>query len=166
MATGKSKVGKILAAKMARDFVDTDNLIEEATGKSIPEIFEQDGEAIFRKVEHACVTRASEMPNVVIALGGGAITQEANWKVIQSSGVCLCLLASAQIIFDRVSRKGERPLLAGLDDAGRLAKIQEMMAERDPFYSRADLSVESTDEQSAEETAEIAHQKLKKILVA
>ena len=86
--------------------------------------------------------------------------------MIQSSGVCLCLLASAQIIFDRVSRKGERPLLAGLDDAGRLAKIQEMMAERDPFYSRADLSVESTDEQSAEETAEIAHQKLKKILVA
>lgn len=163
MATGKSKIGPILAQRLARVFVDTDEMIVEAAGKSIPEIFEADEEAAFRRIEHNCVVRAAQMPDAVIALGGGAITQEANWETIREAGVCLCLRASAETIFERVSRtEGERPLMAGLDDAGRMAKIRAMLAEREPFYSRADLFVESTDGRTPEETVEVAVDALRK----
>ena len=163
MATGKTKVGRILAQVLDRPFVDTDELIEEAAGKSIPEIFKQDGEAAFRRLEQECVVRASQMSGLVISLGGGAITQEVNWEVIRATGVCLCFRASAETIFERVSRNAERPLLAGLDDAGRMARIREMLAEREAYYSRADLFVTSTEERTPEETAEIAVAKLEKI---
>ena len=102
------------------------------------------------------------MDSAVISLGGGAITQERNWKVIRETGVCLCLRASAETIFDRVSRKEERPLLAGLDDEGRMQKIRAMLQEREPFYSRADVFVTSTENRTPEETAEIAIRKLKR----
>lgn len=163
MATGKTKVGRILAQTLDRPFVDTDELIEEASGKSIPEVFEQDGEAVFRRIEHECVVRASQMSGSVISLGGGAITQEANWEVVRATGVCLCFRASAETIYERVSRNEERPLLAGLDDAGRLARIREMLAEREAYYNRADLFVMSTEERTPEETAEIAMAKLERI---
>ena len=161
MATGKSKIGRILAERLGRAFVDTDDLIVAEAGKDIPEIFAEAGEAAFRRIEHACVVRASRMPPAVIALGGGAITQDANWEVIRDTGVCLCLRASPQTIFDRVSRSEERPLLAGLDDAARLAKICEMLAAREPFYSRADIFVTSTEERTPDETAEVAMAELR-----
>ena len=163
MATGKSKIGSLLAERLGRLFVDTDELIVQAAGKTVPEIFEQDGEAVFRWIEHDCVVRASQMPDAVIALGGGAITQEANWEVIRETGVCVCLRASAETIFERVSRtEGERPLMAGLDDAGRLAKIKEMLVEREAYYSRADLFVTSASDGLPEETAEAAIAELRK----
>ena len=164
MATGKSKVGRILAERLGRFFVDTDELIVDWAGKTIPEIFAEDGESAFRRIEHDCVVRASQMPHAVIALGGGAITRDANWEVIRATGVCLCFRASAQTIFDRVSRSEERPLLAGLDDAGRMAKIREMLAAREPFYCRADAFVTSTDAWEPEETAEAALEVLRKFV--
>jgi 3-dehydroquinate synthase/shikimate kinase/3-dehydroquinate synthase len=156
MATGKSKVGRLLAERLERAFVDTDEMIVEVAGKSISEIFEQDGEPVFRQMEHDCVNRASRMDSAVISLGGGAITQERNWEVIRETGLCLCLRASAETIFDRVSRREERPLLAGLDDEGRMQKIRALLQEREPFYSRADVFVTSTENQTPDETAEIA----------
>ncbi len=164
MATGKSKVGPVLAQRLNRPFVDTDELIVEAAGKTIPEIFEQDGETVFRRIEHDCVVRASRMSDAIISLGGGAVTQEANWEVIRKTGVCVCFQASAETIFERVSRtEGERPLMAGLDDAGRLAKIREMLAEREPFYSRADVFVTSTEDRTPEETAEVTIAELERV---
>ncbi len=163
MATGKTKIGCLLARRLDRLFVDTDALIVEAAGKTVAEIFEQDGEAAFRRVEHNCVVRASQMPDAVIALGGGAITQEANWEVIRETGVCVCLRASPETIFERVSRtEGERPLMAGLDDAGRLARIREMLTEREAYYSRADLFVTSSEDGPPEKTAEAAIAALRK----
>lgn len=157
MATGKSKVGLVLAQCLNRPFVDTDELIVEAAGKTITEIFERGGEAVFRRIEHDCVVRASRMPDAIISLGGGAVTQEENWEVIRKTGVCICFRALAETIFERVSRtEGERPLIVGLDDAGRLAKIREMLAEREPFYSRANGFVTSTEDRTPEETAEVA----------
>ncbi len=153
MATGKSKVGPVLADRLGRVFLDTDDMVEAAAGKSIPEVFAEDGEPIFRSLEHDCVVRASQMAGAVIALGGGAVTQEANWETIRRTGVSVCLRADAETIFARVTRKGERPLLAGLDDVGRMAKIREMLEAREPFYARADVFVTSTDEQTPEETA-------------
>ena len=154
MASGKSKVGPLIAHATERSYCDTDDMIVEAAGKSIPEIFETDGESAFRNIEHDCVRRAGEMGDVVIALGGGAVAQDRNWGVIGSAGLCVCIRASVDTIFERVTRKvEERPLLAGLDDAGRRAKIARMLEEREPYYARADLFVTSDEHRSPEETA-------------
>ncbi len=164
MATGKSKVGRVLATLLGRVFVDTDEMIVEMTGKSIPEIFEQDGESVFRELEHKAILQASQMADVIVSLGGGAITQARNWDVIQKTGVCLCFTASVETIFERVSRKRhERPLLMGLDDDGLRNKIKTMLQERDVFYKQADAFVNSTETCSPEETAERALVALEKV---
>jgi len=166
MATGKSKVGRVLAERLGRVFVDTDEMIVEAAGKSIPEIFEQDGEPVFRQLEHEAIRRASEMDNVIVSLGGGAITQVRNWDVIRATGVCLCFTASVETIFERVSRKrDERPLLAGLDDAGLRTKIETMLQERDVYYKKSDAFVESVEDREPEETADLALVELEKVCV-
>lgn len=157
MATGKTRVGRILAGWLKRTFVDTDELVVDAAGKTIPEIFEEGGETAFRQLEHQAVIEASKMGNVIVSLGGGAITQERNWAVIRKTGVCLCFRASADTIFERVSRKRhERPLLAGLDNEGLKNKIEVMMAERERFYARADAFATSTNDHTPEDTAETA----------
>jgi len=164
MATGKSKVGLVLADRLGRVFVDTDEMIVEAADKSIPEIFEQDGEPVFRQFEHEAVLRASQMRHVIVSLGGGAITQVRNWDVIRETGVCLCFTASIETIFERVSRKrDERPLLAGLDDEGLWNKITTMLQAREPFYKQADAFVSSSEDRSPEETAELALAALQKM---
>ncbi|MSS69874.1 MAG: shikimate kinase [Candidatus Latescibacteria bacterium] len=162
MGAGKSKVGAILAAHLGRDFVDTDVLIEEAAGKSIPDIFREGGEEAFRRLEHEAVRRASEMPASVISLGGGAVTREENWEVIRRSGVSVYLQASPETIFERVSRKTHRPLLAGLNDQERMEKIRSMLSVREPCYRRADLIVESLEERTPERTADLIIQKLER----
>lgn len=164
MATGKSKVGHILAQNLDRVFLDTDALVEERLGKSISEIFEQDGEIVFRQYEHECIVKVSKMLQTVISLGGGAILQESNWEVIQSTGICLCLRASAETIFNRIARNSDRPLLRGLDDVERMQKIKEMLNEREEYYSRADFFVTSTEKRAPEETANIAIDELAKIM--
>ena len=154
MATGKSKIGPILAALTDRLYEDTDELIVESAGKTILEIFEQDGESAFRDLEHQSVTRASKGRSAIISLGGGAVAHERNWDVIESSGVSLCIRSSVDTIFARVERKrDERPLLAGLTDAECVARIEEMLEEREPFYSRANVFVASDEEKSPEDTA-------------
>ena len=145
MATGKTKVGRILAGWLQRQFVDTDELLVETAGKTIHEIFEEDGEPAFRQLEHEAVIKASQMGPVIVSLGGGAITYERNWAVIRKTGACLCFRASVETIFQRVSRKrDERPLLAGLDDEGLRNKIEDMIAEREPFYAQADAFATSS----------------------
>ncbi|MDA0708826.1 MAG: hypothetical protein O3B73_01290, partial [bacterium] len=79
MATGKSKVGLILAGQMGRMFVDTDEMVVVSAGKSIPSIFEEDGEGAFRQWEHEAILGASRMENVMVSLGGGAIAHARNW---------------------------------------------------------------------------------------
>lgn len=164
MATGKTKIGRILAGWLNRDFVDTDELLMESAAKTIPEIFEEDGEDAFRQLEHEAVVSASKMANVIVSLGGGAITFERNWDVIRQTGICLCFQASIDTIFERVSRKrDERPLLAGLNDEELRAKIVELLAEREPFYARADAFAASTEALAPEDTAEMAMLELEKI---
>ena len=133
--------------------------------KLFPRFFEQDGETAFRQLEHQAVIEASKMGNVIISLGGGAITQERNWAVIRKTGVCLCFRASVDTIFERVSRKrDERPLLAGLDDEGLKNKIEVMMADRERFYARADAFATSTNDRTPEDTAETALIELQRVL--
>ena len=163
MGAGKSKVGAILAERLGRTFVDTDALVEEAAGRPISDIFQEAGEEAFRRMEHEAVRRASEMPPAVISLGGGAATREENWIVIRDAGICVYLCASPETVFERVTRKGHRPLLAGLNDAERMAKIRSMLAAREPYYRRADLVVESREDRTPEQTADLVIQGLQTI---
>ena len=162
MATGKSKIGPLLADLLGRPFVDTDVLVEEAAGKPIAEIFMAEGEGEFRRIEHERVVAAAQMPDSVIALGGGAITQEANWEVMKRAGVCLCLEASVETIYTRVTRSDERPLLSGLEDPELMERIRQMLSEREGYYRRADVFVTSTEERTPEETAALAVEALSK----
>ena len=167
MATGKTKVGRILAVRLQRAFVDTDDWVVNAAGKTIPEIFAQDGEAAFRQWEHRAIRKASQMGRVIVSLGGGAIAQPRNWDAIRNSGVCLCLRASVHTIFERVRRKRDkRPLLTGLDDEGLKKKIEKMLLDREPFYACADAFVTSTDDRTPEDTAAMALRALQRVFAS
>ncbi len=154
MGTGKSRVGRTLAEQLGWVFLDTDRMIEARTGRTIAKLFATSGEEEFRKVEHECVAVAAARNNTVIALGGGALTQACNWKLIRKAGVVVSLEADVETILERVSRRDDRPLLAGLNQEEKRARICAMLAARAPFYERADLKVWTNIEQTPEATAE------------
>lgn len=155
MASGKSRTGRALAERLGRPYVDTDAVIVERAGKTINEIFEQDGEAKFREMERNVVAEfaTKEEPHI-ISLGGGALTQEANLKVIRENGTIIRLWAKPEVLSERIGRKNTRPLLANLSDEERLAKIKQMLKDREPNYAHADFSVESSNEFSEDHVIE------------
>ena len=161
MATGKTKVGRLLARRMGGRFIDTDDMVEERAGMTIAGIFSEKGEAWFRDLEHACVVEVASRGDVVVALGGGAITEERNRDAIRESpGLLVCLQADLDTILERVSRKETRPLLAGLNTEQKREKIERMLKERTPFYASADMTVKSCRERTPEEIAEEIHRSL------
>ncbi|MEE2657788.1 MAG: shikimate kinase [Candidatus Latescibacterota bacterium] len=151
MATGKSKVGRMLASRLQRTFVDTDDMIVACAGKAIPEIFAEDGENRFRELEATCVLEASQCTGIVVALGGGAVTIPANRRIIRDAGgVLVCLEAGVDTILERVSRKNTRPLMDGLNEEQKREKITAMLQERAPYYATADFTLQSSEEHSPE----------------
>jgi shikimate kinase / 3-dehydroquinate synthase len=160
MATGKSRVGKELAALLRRPFTDTDHLIEDKAGMTINEIFERLGEEAFRNMESLVVSDVSQRENWVIALGGGAVIRPENWQAISSTGVVVCLTASLETLMNRVRRKSNRPLLENLSDQDLQKKINDMLTLRMPHYLKADYFFESLEEVSARELALAIHKRL------
>lgn len=155
MASGKSRVGRALAERMNRPFIDTDALIAERAGKTISEIFEQDGEAAFRKMERETIEElAAETEPKVISLGGGALSQDSVVVAIRKAGILIRLWATPEVLSERIGRKNTRPLMAGLNDEERLAKVKAMLAERERWYAKADFSVESSNEFSEQHVAD------------
>ncbi len=154
MATGKSRVGRLVAQLLDRGFVDTDGLIEARAGKPISQIFADDGEGAFRRLEYECVCEAAGQARSVVALGGGAIAQERNRNAIhEAGGVLVCLEADVETILERVSRRDTRPLLAGLCRDEKRERIRQLLAERAPYYALADFAVGSSDDATVDETA-------------
>ena len=145
MASGKTRIGKLLASQLKLAYVDSDSLITERAGKSIAEIFEQDGEAKFRELEKEIIKEISKKENAVVSLGGGAITKSENVEVIKSSGILICMRAEPEVLCERIGRNNNRPLMAGLDPEARLERIVNMLAEREKFYSLADFSIDSNE---------------------
>jgi shikimate kinase len=149
MGSGKSTVGRMLAAQLAWHFVDLDSDIERHTGLPIAQIFEQKGEPIFRDIEHECLTRvlgrASERDaRVVLALGGGTFAQPRNAALIQNvdspqrSGIAVVWLDCAiELLLQRCVLMGDRPLFR--DEAS----FRRLYEERLPFYRQADYRIES-----------------------
>src|SRR4030042_99996 len=134
MGTGKTVVGKVLARKLDKKFIELDALIEKKAGKSIPEIFRQDGEIRFRDLEIEAVRDIATKKDVVIACGGGSILNTIKFESLKKESVIICLSASPSVILKRTSRDMDgRPLL---NVADREQQIKKLLEFRRPFYNR------------------------------
>ena len=141
MGVGKTAVGKVLAKRLNKEFVELDYLIERKTGKPIPEIFEQDGEVAFRELEIKVTKEVSQNKNQVIACGGGVVLNKINIDRLKRDSIIVYLTASPRVILKRVSNGGERPVLK----INNLLTIQELLRFRKPFYERAaDIKVDTS----------------------
>jgi len=149
MGTGKSVVGKKLAAKLDKDFIELDDMIESKEKMSIKDIFEKKLEPYFRQVEKEAVKEAAKRENVVISAGGGAVMDEENFKNLKNSGIIICLKASPDTILKRTKNLKTRPLLNVSDPK---KQIEELLKKREPYYNKADFSI-NTDDLTIEQVA-------------
>src|SRR5882762_1142692 len=124
MGTGKTSVARLVADQLRFSFLDTDQLIEERAGKSIRDIFAQEGEAAFREYERSMVTELSARKNTVIAAGGGLVVNEENLASLKRHALVVCLWASPEAIWERVRNQTHRPLL---NDPDPLARIRQLL---------------------------------------
>ncbi len=134
MGSGKSSIGRQLARRLGFQFLDTDQLIVERTRKEISQIFAEQGEAAFRDLETATLHSIAHLNRCVIATGGGAVIREQNRELMRELGFVVCLTASEEVIFERVSRNSKRPLLQTADPRGTLSAL---LASRREFYASA-----------------------------
>ena len=141
MGTGKTAVGKVLAEKLNMRYVSIDGLIESREGRTIKDIFRDDGEPHFRRVEKEVVREISGAAGQVIDAGGGIVLDEENLRNLQKGGIVICLWAEAQTIDERTKGHGHRPLL-NVDDPEK--SIKDLLESRKPFYKKADFHVDTT----------------------
>lgn len=149
--SGKSTIGRLLAAHLGWELVDTDAWIVAATGRAVHEIFAQDGEPVFRAWERRAVAAACATPRRVIALGGGAPQDPENLARLRASCALVWLRAAPETLVERL-RAAEtevRPLLAG--DA--LERLRALLLQREAIYRQADLAID-TDALAPEEVVE------------
>jgi len=159
MGVGKTVVGKALAGKLDRRFIELDSLIEQKAGKAIREIFGRDGEIAFRELEIEGTKEVSQEENAVIACGGGIVLNQINIDRLRQKSRIVYLTASPAVIFKRISSDGEeRPLLKVTNPA---LAIRELLRFRKPFYERAaDIKID-TSKLDVDAVAEQIKQKLK-----
>jgi shikimate kinase len=140
MGAGKTAVGKALAARLHAPFIDSDAEIEKAANRTIPEIFERDGEPFFRLKERQVISRLLEHERGVLSTGGGAYMAVENREIISQKGVAVWLNADLDLLWNRVKHKDSRPLLRVPDPLTALTRLYE---NRVPVYAKADLTVRS-----------------------
>jgi shikimate kinase len=155
MGSGKSRVGRALASRLGWDFVDSDERVERAAGMKISEIFARDGEVAFRRLETEALA-ALPTHRCVVALGGGAVVSAENRRILREKGTLVWLDAAPETLAERIGDSQKRPLLAGLDRAGRISRLTALRAERLAAYSDAELCVR-TDGMSVPESAAAVH---------
>lgn len=153
MGTGKSAIGRTIGKKLGRRFIDTDRFIERKAGKTIAEIFEQDGESIFRKLEKEIIRRISQYIGIVIATGGGLIVDQENFSCLKESGWIIALYASPETIYKRIEGKRIRPLLLKQEDP--VKKLEEILNNRKPIYAQAHFHVDTENKEIDEIADEI-----------
>jgi 3-dehydroquinate synthase len=157
MGAGKSTVGRGLARRLGRRFVDTDLEVERSAGASVAEIFAREGEPAFRRREREAIEHVDG--GAVVALGGGAIQQPGAREHLAGTGTVVYLRARPETLLARVGDPDSRPLLAGLAPERRLERLRELLAERRAAYESASIVLD-TDAIPAAEVIEALAQKI------
>ena len=158
MGTGKTAVGKVLAEKLGKEFIELDAVLEQKAGKTIPAIFREDGEIAFRELEIEVTREVATKKNTVIACGGGVVLNKINIDRLKQEGSIVYLTAMPKVILKRTSADtNERPLLK---TAAKASRIRELLRFRQPFYERAaDIKIDT----SALDINSVAEQIIKKV---
>ena len=156
MGVGKTTIGSQLARRLKYDFVDSDTEIEKRTGASISLIFDIEGEEGFRKREAQMIDELTQQRHIVLSTGGGSILDEASRQNLRSKGFVVYLKASVDILYERLKKSRNRPLME-TDDKQKV--IEDLLAVREPLYlAVADITI-VTDGRSAQDVArEILYQ--------
>ncbi len=153
MGSGKSSIGKRVAADLGFQFLDTDKIIVDRAGMSISHIFAQRGEPAFREMETSALVSIGHLNRCVIATGGGIVIREENRALLRQLGFVVCLTASEEVLYERVARNEKRPLLQTEDPRKTLS---ELMQTRLPFYEEtAHFTLDTTHLNHAAATEEI-----------
>ncbi len=140
-----------MATKLKRPFFDADSLIEASGGKSIAEIFAEQGETSFRNLESDIIEKVSEEQSAVIALGGGAIMRAKNVAVIRHNGILIYLNVPFHLLFSRITTEEGRPLVAKLEKSQQWKKLKQLFDSRVTTYEQADVIIECGTENTPEE---------------
>ena len=151
MGAGKSTVGKFLAKKLNYNFIDTDPLIEQCAGKSIPEIFADEGEESFRDLEQQVVSQVSAYTRLVVATGGGVVVRSLNWSHLHD-GIVIWIDVPVEILYDRLKNEStHRPLL---QTENALQRLQDLYEQRRDRYAQADISIMVNAEETPEDISD------------
>ena len=153
MGAGKSSVGRILAKRLGRCFVETDDVITAKEGLSIPEIFAAKGEAHFRRAEEETVGLLALKSGEVIATGGGLPCGEGRPAALRALGTLIWLAGDFDTLYQRALRGGERPMLAGK----RRDEVEALYRSREPFYRQADVIVDTVGMGPDQVAARVVH---------
>ncbi|HBP53332.1 MAG TPA: shikimate kinase [Synechococcus sp. UBA8638] len=150
MGCGKSSAGKILARKLGYRWLDADQVLETAAGRTIPTLFAQEGEEGFRAMETDVLGQIGQWHSCVVSTGGGVVIRPANWGIMRQ-GVVVWLAASAELLLERLRQDPTpRPLLQCPDPARRL---KHLLAARESLYAQADARIVQTEAMTSEAVA-------------
>lgn len=142
MGCGKSTIGRKVAQLMGISFIDLDKFIEERSFKSVPKIFEEEGEAGFRERERAALIEVSQFEDVVVGTGGGAPTFGDNMRLMNEKGITIYIAPDVEVLANRLLKsRTERPLIVGKSRDELIEFINESLVKREPFYSQAKVII-------------------------
>ncbi len=154
MGAGKTAIGRTTAHELGLPFADSDHEIEHVSRMSIPELFEEYGEAEFRSLERRVIARLLKSGPGVVSTGGGAFMNETTRRAIKKKGISVWLKADLETLMNRVMRKQNRPLLKNPNPRG---VMEELIEKRYPVYSRADITIQTREDRKEVITAEVVN---------
>lgn len=152
MGSGKTTVGKVLANKLTKKFIDTDELIEKQEKISINEIFSSFGESCFRTLETEMIKKVCKSQNQIISTGGGIVEKPENIKILKKKSVVFYLYAPVEELFERIKNEKNRPLLN--NDAPKWA-LEKLFQKRESLYEQCDVKIETSGKSIDQITEEI-----------
>jgi shikimate kinase len=141
MGTGKTSVGKLLAKKTKRQFVDLDELIQLREKRLIADIFAKDGEPYFRRIEKQVLKEVAKEKKFVVACGGGIVINEENIRIMKETGIIICLSTKPEAILERTFASKLRPLL---NVANPKKQIELLLKLRAPYYALEYKAIDTT----------------------
>ncbi|WP_414548108.1 shikimate kinase [Anabaena sp. CCY 0017] len=162
MGAGKTTVGQLLANYLGYRFLDTDDIITQSAGRSINQLFAEEGEAAFRQLESDVLAQVCAYTRLTIATGGGIVLRTENWSYLHH-GLVVWLDVPVELLYTRLAEDTTRPLL---QDADPLGKLRSLLEERTPLYSQADLKITVRAEETPEEIAHRVMEAIPSVLKA